>query len=147
MISLAPNSQNLRVNDPVDWSAYHNFTAEEFFCPCCGEERMSEDLICALQTMREDLGAPIVISKGGGYRCHAYEAAHGRRAGGAHPAGMAVDILACLGVAAKLMAMATDHNIKRIGVMQHGALKNRFLHFDIADSILPSPRVWTYKRD
>ena len=45
-------------------SEWKNFRLEEFACKHCGENKIEHELIDKLQSLREDLGFPFVISSG-----------------------------------------------------------------------------------
>jgi len=68
-----------------------HFRAAEFRCPCCGVTVIAEEVIEALEVLREFLGQPIRVTSG--YRCPR----HNREVGGAptslHMAGAAVDVI------------------------------------------------------
>lgn len=53
------------------------FKSKEFDCPCshpeCATTVVSFPLAAKLDNMRRLLGAPLVITKGGGYRCKWYQ--------------------------------------------------------------------------
>ena len=62
---------------------------------------------------------------------------------GPHTTGKAADILVSGGDALVLLSMILDAGIKRIGVMQKGLIKDRFIHLDISQDH-PSPAAWSY---
>lgn len=69
-----------------------NFTAKEFDCPCgCDATLIDTDLVDILQEERDHFGKAVIISRGGGYRCPAYNAAGGGATGSYHTKGMAAD--------------------------------------------------------
>ena len=45
-------------------SEWKNFRLKEFACKHCGENKIEHELIDKLQSLREDLGFPFVISSG-----------------------------------------------------------------------------------
>ena len=69
-----------------------HFSLHEFQCRHCGQVKLHPSLLAKLQTLRHQLGTPLVITSG--YRCEA----HNRTVGGAtssyHVQGMAADIAA-----------------------------------------------------
>lgn len=67
-----------------------NFNDKEFQCPCCGQVFMRLEHMRRMQQFRDRYGKPVFISKGGGYRCQAYNKAIG--GGEYHPYGLASDI-------------------------------------------------------
>ena len=52
-----------------EMSNWKNFKLDEFKCKHCGENEIEYELIDKLQSLREDLGFPFIISSG--YRCEA----------------------------------------------------------------------------
>lgn len=58
------------------WKYATNFTPSEFACPCGCDKKPDMDmkLLFVLQTVRNYVGKPMIIPKGGGYRCVKYNA-------------------------------------------------------------------------
>lgn len=116
------------------------FSDNELRCQCgCGTLKFDEDFKEKLNAIREDFGHPMIVNSG--YRCpnHPIEAAKDRL--GAHTTGRAVDIAVSFEMAHKLLRVALDHGIPRIGINQKGA--RRFIHLDWAEEF-PSPTIWSY---
>src|SRR5690242_10311706 len=67
-----------------------HFSREEFVCHCCGEFRLDDHLLAALEALRERVGEAVLVLSG--YRCPE----HNRRVGGAansqHVLGKAADV-------------------------------------------------------
>lgn len=68
-----------------------NFKRSEFACPCCGENKTKDELIIALQELRDYLGYPIIITSG--YRCKKHNAKVGGVSNSQHMQGIAADIV------------------------------------------------------
>lgn len=69
------------------------FSNDEFLCPCCGElpdGGIDENLLRVLDAIREEIGAPVIVSSG--YRCHAHNEDVGGVADSQHIHGRAADI-------------------------------------------------------
>jgi uncharacterized protein YcbK (DUF882 family) len=67
-----------------------NFMTWEFRCKCCRVVKVDEDLINALEELRELAGGPIYVTSG--YRCSAHNKAVGGAKASYHMKGMAADI-------------------------------------------------------
>ncbi len=69
-----------------------HFSLHEFQCRHCGQVKLHPELLQKLQALRDELGAPLVVTSG--YRCET----HNQNVGGArnsyHVQGMAADIAA-----------------------------------------------------
>jgi uncharacterized protein YcbK (DUF882 family) len=72
------------------WSSSKYFSAKEFVCPCCGRADVSEELVVALNVLRETVGVPVVVTSG--YRCEGHNRAVGGAPNSFHTYGMAADI-------------------------------------------------------
>lgn len=126
------------------------FLPSEFFCRCCGVERMNDAFVKKLDRLREACGFPLIITSG--YRCPSYNdkiATTGRD--GPHTTGRAVDIAATGDKALALLAAALNLNepdglrsFTGFGLKQKGVA--RFVHLDdLSYSIKrPRPWIWTY---
>jgi len=105
-----------------------NFLRTEFQCPCgCGKVTpLDPKLIYLLQSLRDKIGKPIYISKGGGLRCKAYN----RRIKGykysPHIKGKAVDISVRGMYIIDLAIIAKSIGFSRIGLYPF----NHFIHID-----------------
>ena len=67
-----------------------NFKRSEFACPCCGENGTKDELIEALQELRDYLGYPIIVTSG--YRCKKHNTKVGGVSNSQHMTGIAADI-------------------------------------------------------
>ena len=114
------------------------FTYEEFDSPDVqgSGQMMSKDLILILESVRNELGKPVVITSG--YRTEAHNEKVGGKPNSSHLKGLAADI-ACKDSKYRfeLVRELMEHGIDRIGI------GNTFIHIDIDDS-KSSDVIWTY---
>lgn len=115
------------------------FTDAELSCSCCGVYHFSPEFLYILNVIREQCGFPLPVTSG--YRCdkHPVEARKTHR--GAHNRGLAVDIGVSHERAHRLLEVALEQGVPRIGINQKG--EGRFIHLDI-DPSLPTPTIWSY---
>ena len=127
----------------IDWEKYPNFSAKEFACQHCGENGISELLLDALQSLREDLGFPFVISSG--FRCKEHPVEINKKKPGTHNQGIAVDIACSHKQALQIVSSAESYGFTGIGVNQKGNY-GRFIHLDVgkATNDRPRPHIWSY---
>lgn len=118
-----------------------HFETWEFECPCkqCDEQRISSFLVNRLKTIRQNMGALIVITSG--YRCANYQEDLRRRGYetavgiSQHQLGNAVDIKPGRASQMSELLRQCEGHFKAIGVGK------TFLHVDMrADKV----RRWTY---
>lgn len=104
-----------------------NFKYSEFACPDCGKDRpLDPKLIYLLQSLRDRIGKPIYISKGGGLRCKAYNKRIGGYKYSPHLKGKAADIHAKNIGIIDLAIIAKEIGFSRIGLYPF----NYFIHVD-----------------
>lgn len=101
-------------------------------------------LMDLLQSIRNEYARPIFISSG--FRSVKHPVEQEKSRPGEHAMGMAVDILCHGDNALKILKLAQDRDIKRIGLHQKGNANGRFIHLGIADKYdLSFPvALWTY---
>lgn len=67
----------MRFNKGDKTKISEHFFAHEFDCPCdhpeCNYTEVGGDLIAKLEKLRALAWHPIIVTRGGGYRCHHYE--------------------------------------------------------------------------
>jgi Peptidase M15 len=129
----------------IDWSKYPNFKPDEFKCSFTGKEGINVEIVSILQTIRNELGVPIIVSSGYRDRTHPVEIT--KRNLGEHTYGWAADILCYNFNAYEFISAAISHGVKRIGVAQIGPLAKRFVHIGIGDKKLKQrfkPTIWSY---
>lgn len=126
----------------MDWGRYKNFSADEFKCSHCGENKMTAEFMDKLQHLRTSFNKPMTITSG--YRCpkHPIEAA--KPTPGAHASGQAADIALQGADAHRLLQLALELGFTGIGVQQKGS--GRFIHLDTIPNQpeFPRPTVWSY---
>lgn len=115
------------------------FTEEELACQHCGVRNMDAHFMELMDDIRERAGFPFVVTSG--YRCVDHPIEARKSAPGAHTTGKAIDIAVYGGRALRLIELAQQAGIKRIGVNQKGS--GRFIHLDVCDD-RPSPAIWSY---
>lgn len=110
-------------------SSHPNFNRNEFACLCCGLDDVSDDLLDALQSVRDILQSPMSISSG--YRCPTHNAQIGSRKGSSHTKGLAADILVPSSTAgfSLMRAVMLSGKFQRIGFGQKG--KSLVMHLDV----------------
>lgn len=128
----------------LDWTLYPNFSFNELKCKHTNQCDMSPELMHILQSMRNQLNKPIIITSG--FRAVEHPVERSKSKPGEHTHGMAVDILCSGEYALSILRMCMDYNIKRIGVNQNGINSTRFIHIGIADryNLGFPPAIWTY---
>jgi len=114
-----------------DFRLTENFNLREFQCRCCGSVKIDSELVQKLQSLRDRLGKPIIVTSG--YRCPR----HNKEVGGVedsyHTQGLAVDIQSAIDID-KLVSLAEEVGFKGIGIYR----RLRFLHLDLGPE-----RRWT----
>ena len=128
----------------IDWSNYPNFTPDELACKHCKAQGITPEMMDILQGIRTDMAQPIFLTSG--YRCVKHPVEQEKDRPGEHTHGMAIDILCHGARALRIIELAQQRNVKRIGVHQKGNPNGRFVHIGIADRYnLAFPvAIWTY---
>lgn len=104
--------------------------------PKCTIEQMSERLLRKLDSARELVGIPFVLTSA--FRSVEHDKSKGRSGNSAHTRGLAVDVRAATGKEKlQVVDAALKVGFKRIGIHKS------FIHLDIDDS-LPNPTIWLY---
>lgn len=114
------------------------FRWAELRCPCaaCGGAcNMQAPFLVQLDKLREMHGGPLTIASG--YRCAAHNAQVGGKAGSAHMAGSAADILTPTAVVLRDVVKAA----LAVGMTGVG-INNGTVHVDFTPAGIP--RMWTY---
>ena len=114
------------------------FTREEFVCQATGENEIEDELILALDELREACGFPFVITSG--YRSPEHPIELRKTKAGTHAQGIAADIKVTDGTQRfKIVEEAIKMGFSGIGVA------GVFVHVDIRDlDGNESPVMWTY---
>lgn len=92
-----------------------------------------------MDSIRAMAGFPFVVTSA--YRCPDHPIEAKKSAPGAHTTGKAIDIAVKGHRALRLIELAQQAGIQRIGVNQKG--NGRFIHLDVCDD-RPSPAIWSY---
>lgn len=124
----------------IDWTKYPNFSEDELRCKHTGLCSMNADFMAILQQIRTEYGKPMVITSGYRHSTHPQETK--KAAPGEHSYGCAVDVAIRGEEAMRLLKIALNHGITRVGVRQKG--EGRFMHFGIGAPNLPTPMIWSY---
>ena len=115
-------------------SRWKHFNEKEFSCPCCGENRISRNLVDRLDFSREISGFPMRVSSG--FRCRRHNQKVKGKPRSSHLDGSACDIICPSGsIKATFLASFFESGIRRIGIYKN------FIHVDVSEK-LPSPMVW-----
>ena len=111
-----------------------HFAKSEFDCQHTGENRMEQDFLEKIDTLREYCGFPFVITSGYRSPSHPLEAI--KEIPGCHAQGVAADI--------KITNSAHRYTLIR-GALEHGftgiGVAGDFIHVDTRGSV---PVIWTY---
>src|SRR6056300_442385 len=117
------------------------FPDDELRCKCgCGKLVFDPDFREKLNYIREEFGAPMIVTSG--YRCPNHPVEKSKSSPGPHTTGKAVDISVAYAQAHKLLSIALAHKVPRIGINQKGR-EGRFIHLDWSEKY-PSPTIWSY---
>ena len=121
-----------------------NFSDKELSCSHCGENKMTQETVDALQGLRDAMKKPLKLSSA--YRCSVHnQNVSSSGPNGPHTTGKAVDIL-CSGKDAHEIlsfAMIRSNTWKGIGISQKGKHSSRFIHLDTIEAD-NRPWVWSY---
>ena len=111
------------------------FTRDEFVCQATGENEIEDELILALDELREACGFPFVIASG--YRSPEHPIELKKPKAGTHAQGIAADIAVSSGVQRHtIVKKAIELGFTGIGVA------GGFVHVDIRPT--DAPVMWTY---
>lgn len=118
------------------------FSIEELKCKHCGKLNMSLVFVERLDTLRERVGFPLVISSG--YRCPEHNNAVSNTGLNGPHTKSAVDIAVDRAKARIVLREALLMEFSGIGIQQKGT--GRFIHLDDLPNApgQPRPTVWSY---
>jgi len=121
---------------------YKYFEERELTCRHCGKSGMNEYFMTSVETLRETVDFPFIISSA--YRCPDHPIEASKSSPGAHTSGRAMDIVCSGKNAHKLLQEAMKMGFSGIGVSQKG--DSRFIHLDDLEdsSNRPRPWIWSY---
>lgn len=139
-VSLADNAEW--------WSHYRHFTADEFRCPCCRQQKMKRALLDRLDYIRETMQRSMRVTSG--FRCPIHNSAIGGAKHSAHLVGLAADISVAGWSAGQVreLAMLGLTHMQGVGLRVHGAAAGRYVHLDVlkpGDRLSTRPAIWTYR--
>lgn len=130
--------------DLWEWRPY--FSVKEFTCKESGECFMDANYMQTLFNIRAELALPMIINSG--YRSQAYNDKIGGEKNSAHMRGRAADVGIYGDSAFRLIRLALEHGITRIGFDQRLSRPtiSRYVHLDnmLASEGYPSPWIWSY---
>lgn len=127
------------------------FSEKELRCKHSGEYFFDEDFLNLLNKIREECGFPLRITSGYRSEQHPTEARKIRfnKPAGSHNKGKAVDVGVTGEKALKLIEVAMNNGITRIGINQKG--DSRFIHLDVCKQSdfpeiehYPEVAIWSY---
>ncbi len=113
-----------------------NFNLIEFECRCCGQVKLDPQLLAGLQTLRDKLGQPVVLTSA--YRCPQHNAAIGGAERSQHMLGKAADI------SLRNMPLSIAELVKlaeEIGFRGIGLYRSPMLHVDTRET----PARWDWR--
>lgn len=108
-----------------------NFSEKEFACKCCGQVKVSQELLDKLQIIRDEINLPITVTSG--YRCEKHNKAVGGKENSQHLKGNAADIT-CSDLE-KLYSLCASH-FQAVG----DGRRKGFVHVDLR----PELKRWIY---
>ena len=111
------------------------FSRDEFVCQATGENEIEDELIFALDELREHCGFPFVITSG--YRSPDHPIELRKKTPGTHAQGIAADIA----VSSGLQRYTIVKNAIKLGFTGIG-VAGGFVHVDIRAT--DTPVMWTY---
>lgn len=124
------------MDEDLNWDDYPNFSREEFECPCgCGRADMTHEFMVAIQSFREEVDAPMVITSG--FRCEEHNKKVGGAPGSAHVKGQGADWAKPNAPSDKLDELHLKYFSGR-GKRFHGT--NQYMHGDV----MTRRASWTY---
>lgn len=103
-----------------------NFRLREFQCPCCHAVTLHPKLLAAMQKLRGDLAAPLIVTSG--YRCARHNSDVGGARNSLHRRGLAADVAVAPTCQSRFCEMA-----KKAGFARAIAYPRRsFVHLEAA---------------
>jgi len=125
----------------TDWLKYYpQFAEREFQCKHTGLCRMQEEFMDKLLAIRLEFGKSMKISSGYRHPTHPTEAKKDSSTG-EHTTGMCCDVAVQGGDALRLLDIALQHGITRIGIQQKST--GRFIHLGMSTKHA-NPAIWSY---
>ena len=119
---------------------YKYFTEAELACSHCNKQGINEQFMLKIESLREQLGFPFIVTSG--YRCEQHPIEARKTAAGAHTTGRAIDIAVSGESAYRLISGAFRAGFTGVGVNQKG--RSRFIHLDDIENSTTRPRPWVW---
>lgn len=119
---------------------YKYFTEQELSCSHCQNNEMNDAFMTKIESLREELNFPFVVTSG--YRCENHPIEARKSSPGAHTTGRALDLLVSGENAYRLLSGALRAGFTGVGVNQKG--DSRFIHIDDIESAQERPRPWVW---
>lgn len=119
---------------------YKYFTESELACSHCNQRGIDEQFMSKIESLREELGFPFIVTSG--YRCEQHPIEARKTSSGAHTTGRALDISVSGERAFRLLSGALSAGFTGIGVNQKGS--SRFIHLDDIENSITKPRPWVW---
>jgi len=129
----------------VEHWPWKSFSPYEMACRGDGSLKVVKDFMDILQAIRDECGFALTVASG--YRSPAYNLeVSDTGANGPHTTGRAADIRVWGEQAHKLLQVAMKHEITGIGISQKSSPMARYIHLDICDNTVATPRpgLWSY---
>lgn len=127
--TLVDKTKNEKVSEKRSMKISKNFDKEEFACKCgCGFDDINPLLVLQLQTLRDALNAPLIVTSG--CRCRKHNKAVGGASHSDHLKGNAADITCVLGarkIFETLLELVRNHRCPKIRFIRL-YLKKNFVH-------------------
>ena len=120
--------------------AYKYFTELELSCSHCNQRGMDEQFMKKIESLREELGFPFIVTSG--YRCEDHPIEARKTSSGAHTTGRALDLSVYGQDAHRLLSGALTAGFTGIGINQKGS--SRFIHIDDIESTSERSRPWVW---
>lgn len=114
---------------------YKYFSKAEFRCRETQENNVTEELIMALDTLRERVGFPLIVTSG--FRSVNHSAEINKKSPGTHTRGIAADLKVTNG----FERMNIVHEALKMEVFSGIGIHKDFIHLDMRDS---TPVMWSY---
>ena len=130
-LALEPRQMVWQLSKTTNDALSANFNATEFRCRCnaqrCHTTLVHPRLVEVLQTLRDRLGKPLILTSG--FRCVNYNRTVGGRARSFHTRGMAADIVCQTPETLKELA-ACAKELLAVGAIGQYAARS-FIHIDV----------------
>lgn len=121
----------------------NNFKVQEFACKCCGENKITQDVIDMAQIIRDELGVPVRVNCG--YRCPKHNAEiKGAAKKSKHMLGHAADLSCSLGAKTMYSAIQKLQKNGKLPMLGYCIRYATFCHVDIDKRA--SGNIWEVRK-